>query len=200
MERCQTQRGADFSAIGKEWRELSSQEKEKYRELARKDLEDYHVRKEEFVKSIEGKNGCYRVMVKRKVRKSAYTAMVMDRVLQVSSADRFNYVSKTSKEEYKNLPASKLEFYKQKAETINQEEIWQKPHKMSAYNIMAKERASKVPKEDRKDYVFKTSTLDYSNLSKSDLQEYRKKADDYNKARIKQWRSKLNSQGKKEAT
>ena len=50
---------------------------------------------------------------------------------------------------------------------------------------MMKERAVKLPKEDRVNYVFRLSGMDYKNLSVQERLEYQKIADDLNKKRIK---------------
>ena len=53
--------------------------------------------------------------------------------------------------------------------------------KATAYSVMMKDRASKLPKEERRDYVSHKSKEDYKNLTSSELQTYQHMADNINK-------------------
>ena len=51
----------------------------------------------------------------------------------------------------------------------------------TAYNVMVKDRASKLPREERRDYVIHMAKEDYKNLTSSELQIYQHMADNINK-------------------
>ena len=51
----------------------------------------------------------------------------------------------------------------------------------TAYNVMVKDRASKLPREERRDYAIHMAKEDYKNLTSSELQTYQHMADNINK-------------------
>ena len=51
----------------------------------------------------------------------------------------------------------------------------------TAYNVMVKDRASKLPREERRDYAIHMAKEDYKNLTSSELQTYQHMADSINK-------------------
>ena len=55
---------------------------------------------------------------------------------------------------------------------------------MSALSVMVKDRVVKLPKEDRQNYVLRLSKVDYKNLSATELQAYKKMAEDLNRKRM----------------
>jgi len=60
-----------------------------------------------------------------------------------------------------------------------------KPHKISVLTVMMKDRVAKLPKEERREYLFKKASKDYKNLTSEERQEYESMAEECNKKRMK---------------
>jgi len=70
-----------------------------------------------------------------------------------------------------------------------------KPSKVSVYAIMKKDRAAKLPKEERVEYMLTKSSRDYKNLTPEERQKYESMAEEYNKKRMKVYNTLLKTKG-----
>ena len=184
------------ASVAKEWREMSPQQKEKYEEDFLREQEEYHEQMKEFSQNFasEKDKQLYLRSIKKQRKVSAYQVMKKDRVNNLPSEERSFYTVQKAKEDYKNLTCSELQAYQKMAETINgdklktQEKLNKKlsnPRKITVYNIMTKDRALKLPKEQRQEYMLRNAASDYKNLTAQERQEYEKMAKEYNEKREK---------------
>ena len=182
------------SAVAKEWREMSPQQKARYQEDYLRNHEEYQKQMNEFSQNFpsETDKRLYLRSIKKGRKMSAYQAMKKDRVYNLPSEERSFYTVQKAKEDYKNLTCSELQAYLKMAETINgdklktQEKLNKKlsnPRKITVYSIMKKDRAPKLPKEQRREYVLRNAASDYKNLTAQERQEYEKMAKEHNEKR-----------------
>ena len=121
---------------------------------------------------------------------AVFIAMFGERTANRSVEVVQDYLKK-AKREFDNLTDTELRAYEKLADSMSENnrhkyinKVYSKPT-ISAYHVMIMERAAKLPKEDRVNYVFHLSGMDYKNLSVQERLEYQKIADDLNKKRIK---------------
>ena len=247
-----------LSTIAREWREMSPQQKVRYKEDYQRRHEEYQKQMKEFSQNFTTKRDqrLYLLSNKKHGKATACSVMMKDRASKLPKEERRDYVLHKSKVDYKNLTSSELQTYQHMADNINKEnkkyhtlhkpstlsayyamlaertanrpleevvdypkkakrefdnltdteliayeeladsmrennwhkyidKVYSKPKKVSARHVMLKERAAKLPKEDRVNYVFRLSSMDYKNLSVQERQEYQKIADGLNKKMIK---------------
>jgi len=102
--------------------------------------------------------------------------------------------------DYKSLSASEQNAYAEIAETMckeNRKKMFDfKPSKISVYAVMKKDRAAKLPKEKRTEYVFKKASEDYKNLTSEERMEYEAMAKECDKKKMKVYKIRLQSQPK----
>ena len=122
--------------------------------------------------------------------------MKKDRVNNLPSEERSFYTVQKAKEDYKNLTCSELQAYQKMADTINGDKLMTEekldkklsnPTKITVYSIMKKDRAFKLPKEQRREYMLRNAASDYKNLTAQERQEYEKMAKEYNEKREKMY-------------
>ena len=159
---------------------------EDYKNLTSSELQTYQY----MADNINKENKKYHALHKP-MKVSVFKAMFGERTANRSVEVVQDYLKK-AKREFDNLTDTELIAYEQLADGIRDnnwhkyiDKVYSKPKKISAYHVMMKERAAKLPKEDRVNYVFRLSRMDYKNLSVQERQEYQKIADDLNKKRIK---------------
>ena len=160
--------------------------KEDYRNLTSSELQTYQYMADNINKENK-KNDTLHISHKR----SVYNAMVKERTANRSVEEVADYFKK-AKRELENLTDAEARRYKELADSKSEnncqkytDRVYSKPRKLSAFNVMLKERAAKLPKEDRFVYASRGSRVDYRNLSVRERQEYQKIADDLNRKRIK---------------
>ena len=158
--------------------------KEDYKNLTSSELQTYQHMADNINK--ENKKDTLHISNKR----SIYNAMVKERTANRSVEEVADYCNKV-KREFENLTDAEVSRYKELADIMSvnnwrkYKERLSKSRKVLAYHVMVKERAAKLPKEDRFIYVARWSRVDYRNLSVQERQEYQKIADDLNRKRIK---------------
>ena len=184
------------ASVAKEWREMSPQQKEKYEEDFLREQEEYHEQMKEFSQNFPSETDMrlYLRSIKQGRKMSAYKAMKKERIYNLPSEERSFYTVQKAKEDYKNLTSSELQAYLKMADTINEDKLMTEeklkkklsnPTKLSVYSIMVKDRAAKLPKEQRQEYMLRNAGSDYKNLTAQERQEYEKMAKEYNKKREK---------------
>ena len=159
--------------------------KEDYKNLTSSELQTY----QHMADNINKENKKYQYLHKPS-KISVYKAMFGERTANRSVEVVHDYFKK-AKREFDNLTDTELIAYEELANGMHDnnwqkyvDQVFSKP-KISALYVMRKERAAKLPKEDRVNYVLRLSGMDYRNLSVQERQEYQKIADDLNKKRIK---------------
>ena len=159
---------------------------EDYKNLTSSELQTY----QHMADNINKENKKYHALRKPK-KISVFRAMFGERTANRSMVEVQDYWKK-AKREFDNLTDTELRAYEQLEDGMHDnnwhkyiDRVYSKPKKISAYHVMKKERAAKLHKEDRVNYVFRLSKMDYRNLSVQERQEYQKIADDLNKKRIK---------------
>ena len=156
-----------------------------YKNLTSSELQTY----QHMADNVNKENKKYHALHKPK-KISVFNAMFGERTANRSMVEVQDYWKK-AKRELDNLTDSEVRAYKELAVSMSEnnwhkyiDRIYSKP-KILALHVMTKERAAKLPKEDRVNYVLRLSGMDYKNLSVQERQEYQKIADDLNKKRIK---------------
>ena len=71
------------------------------------------------------------------------------------------------------------------AENVKKDKRVGKPHKISIFCVMRKDRATKLPKKQRHECIFRNAASDYKNLTAQKRKEYDKMAKECNKKREK---------------
>ena len=71
------------------------------------------------------------------------------------------------------------------AENFKKDKHGGKPHKISVFSVMMKDRAAKLPKKQQQEYIFRNVASDYKNLTAQEREEYEKMAKECNKKREK---------------
>ena len=131
---------------------------------------------------------------------SAYMSYVSERYkdskggkLSLSTIARgWQEMSSQQKARYKEDYQGRLEEYQKQMKEFSQNFACRKDQslyllsikehgKVTAYSVMMKDRASKLPSEERRDYVLHKAKEDYKNLTSSELQTYQHMADNINK-------------------
>ena len=159
--------------------------KEDYKNLTSSELQTYQHIADNINKESKKYHGLHKPSTV-----SVFSAMFGERTANRSMVEVQDYLKK-AKREFDNLTDTELIAYEQLADGMNDnnwhkyiDRVYSKP-KISALQVMTKERAAKLPKEDRLNYVLRLSGMDYKNLSVQERLEYQKIADDLNKKRIK---------------
>ena len=160
--------------------------KEDYKNLTSSELQTY----QHMADNINKENKKYHALHKpRKI--SVFRAMVGERTAN-QSVEEVQDFWKKAKRGFDNLTDTELRDYDELADIMSEnnwhkliDRVYSKPRRISALHVMMKERAAKLPKEDRVNYVIRWSKVEYKNLSAVERQAYQKMADDLNKKRIK---------------
>ena len=97
---------------------------------------------------------------------------------------KFLHISKAC-EDYKNLTSSELQSYQKIAENVEKDKHVGKPHKIYVLSVTVKDRAAKLLKEQRWEYVLRNAASKYKNLTAQERREYEKIAKEYNEKREK---------------
>ena len=113
------------SAVAKEWREMSPQQKARYQEDYLRNHEEYQKQMKEFSQNFASETGkwLYLRSIKKGRKMSAYKAMKKDRIYNLPSEERSFYTVQKAKEDYKNLTSSELQAYLKMADTINTDKL-----------------------------------------------------------------------------
>ena len=160
--------------------------KEDYKNLTSSELQTYQHMADNINKENKNKNQ----YLHKPSKISVYKAMFVERTANRPLEEVIDYPKK-AKRELDNLTDTELRAYEELANGMHDnnwqkyiDQVFSKP-KISALDVMKKERAAKLPQKDRVNYVFRLSSMDYKNLSVQERQEYQKITDDLNKKRIK---------------
>ena len=160
--------------------------KEDYKNLTSSELQTY----QHIADNVNKESKKYHTLHKTN-KVSVFHAMYKERTANRSVEEVANYWKK-AKREYENLSDSEVRAYEELADNMSGNNwhkyidgVYSKPRKVSVYHVMMKERAAKLPKEDRSNYVLRLSNMEYKNLSVLERQEYQKIADDLYRKRIK---------------
>ena len=159
---------------------------EDYKNLTSSELQTY----QHMADNINKENKKYHALHKPK-KVSVYDVMFGERTTNRSVEVVHDY-KKKAKREFDNLTDTELRAYEELADIMSEnnwhkciDRVFCKPRRISARSVMRKERAAKLPKEDRVNYLMHWSIVEYKNLSAVERQAYQKMADDLNKKRIK---------------
>ena len=171
-----------LSSIARGWREMSSQQKARYKEDYQGRLEEYQKQMKEFSQNFACKKDqqLYLQSINKQGKVSAYSAMKKDRASKLPREERRDYMLHKSKEDYKNLTSSELQTYQHMADTINKENkkyhALHKPRKISVFKAMFGERTANRSVEVVQDY-FKKAKREFDNLTDTELKAYKELAD-----------------------
>jgi len=176
--------------LGKKWTEMNDQEKKKYFEESLKLRDEYLNCMKKFSDKFatEKDKKIHISKLKKPVKLSVLSAFTKERTSKMPIKDRLQYVLKQAKVDYKKLTSSEFQMYQQIADDLNKERrekyeaikkrAVKKSRKLTVYQVMVKDRCTMIPKEERWNYAQNLSSKDYRNLSPSELQIYRKMADE----------------------
>jgi len=145
----QTGEKLTLTIIAREWREMDPQQKAKFEEEFLTRREEYQRQMEEFSKNFR----LYRLITGKKRRINSYHIFGKDQASKLPKEQRADYIQCKAKEEYKNLTTEELKAYQEMADNINKENKVFATQKPNSYDAMRKERAAKLPKEERFNYI-----------------------------------------------
>ena len=171
-----------FSAIAREWREMSPHQKARYEEDFQRRREEYQKQMKEFSQNFASirDQRLYLLSSKKQGKLTAYNAMIKDRASKVPSEERGDYVLHKAKKDYKNLTSSELQTYQHMADNINKENkkyhALHKPRKVSVYDVMFGERVANRSVEEVADYS-KKAKREFDNLTDTEFRAYEELAD-----------------------
>ena len=157
--------------------------------------EDYSKQKGVLKMFSNKKERLYLLRVTEVRKLTAYNMMMKDRSHKLPVEDRTHYLMHKACEDYKNLSAAELKYYQEVADTMSiirrkeyEEKLKMKPcppSPLTPFIVMRKCRMTEVPREERYEYYHWTASKEYSNLSASDLLEYKKATEEINGLKIK---------------
>ena len=164
--------------------------------------EDYSEQKQDILKMFSNKEEkLYLLRVSQVIKLCAYNMMTKDRCHKLPVEDRRHYMLHKACEDYKNLSAAELKYYQEVAETMSiirrkeyEEKLKMKPcppSPLTPFIVMRKCQMTEVPRGERYEYYTQTASKEYSNLSASDLLEYKKATEEINGLKMKVYEKRM---------